>query len=144
MTPPQLLWVFIIIILKSVFFSLLQSGPNVPFGQHTLMVSMQNHLCRSGCFVFLHCDRKQNRKTFYHILLSWTIEHTNSSVGDVCVCVCNHTGRASTCLSFILHKLCSIRVLLNWQVKSTRRPAAVAESDEICLGQHPPLEPPSF
>lgn len=40
----------------------LQSGPNVPFGQHTLMVSMQNHLCRSGCFVFLQCKRKQNRK----------------------------------------------------------------------------------
>lgn len=31
----------------------LQSGPKVPFGQHTLMLSMQNHLCKSGCFVFL-------------------------------------------------------------------------------------------
>lgn len=40
-------------------FSPLQSGPNVPFGQHTLMVSMQNHLCRSGCFVFLCCNRKR-------------------------------------------------------------------------------------
>lgn len=39
----------------------LQSGPNVPFGQHTLMVSTQNHLCKSGCFVFLQCIKKQNR-----------------------------------------------------------------------------------
>lgn len=39
----------------------LQSGPNVPFGQHTLMVSTQNHLCRSGYFVFLQCNDKQIR-----------------------------------------------------------------------------------
>lgn len=31
----------------------LQSGPNVPEGQHTLMVSMQNHLKRSGYLVLL-------------------------------------------------------------------------------------------
>lgn len=38
--------------------SQLQSRPNVPFGQQTLMVSTQNHLCRSGCFVFLHRDNR--------------------------------------------------------------------------------------
>lgn len=38
--------------------SQLQSRPNVPFGQQTLMVSMQNHLCRSECFVFLNCDSR--------------------------------------------------------------------------------------
>lgn len=36
----------------------LQSGPNVPLGQHTSMVSMQNHLRRSGCFVFLQTVSK--------------------------------------------------------------------------------------
>lgn len=37
---------------------LLQSGPKEPLGQHTLMVSIQNHLNRSGCFAFLHPKHK--------------------------------------------------------------------------------------
>lgn len=59
---------------ESVSSSPLQSGPNVPLGQHTLIVSMQNHLCRSGCFVFLkEKDSKTQTGELSDILDSETI-----------------------------------------------------------------------
>lgn len=65
---------------ESVFSSPLQSGPNVPFGQHTLIVSMQNHLCRSGCFVFLNdkesethkCELQVIPQSVWLIMLAWS------------------------------------------------------------------------
>lgn len=43
----------------------------------------------------------------------------------------------------LIRLLFYVQVLLNQQVKSNQL-ATVAASDNICISQHPPLEPPGF
>lgn len=112
----------------SCFSSQLQSGPNVPFGQHTLMVSTQNHLWRSGCFVFLHWNRKQHRKTqVYHTLRSETIVYAQITC---------HPGKHRKHLHWQIHT--------SWTTKfrkGPRAPPACGCTRSCCCRTGPPRSP---